>query len=83
MRPGRNPDSMTLRRLTIRGEAAMESAEAEGRLLLSEHDDVILRSYAAAGLLAAVMDELKSGVPKQVATETLKEALAELEALPS
>ncbi len=77
------PASLALRRLTIRGEAVMDEAAAEGRLLLAEHDDAIIRSYAAAGLLSAVLDELRAGVPKQVAAETLKDALAELEALPS
>ncbi|WP_156395995.1 hypothetical protein [Bosea sp. Leaf344] len=46
-------------------------------------DDPVIRSCAAAGLLAAVLDALNSGVPRIVAAETSKEAPAELEALPS
>lgn len=83
MAAGERPSSLALRRLTIRGEEVLEEAAAEARLLLRGHDDPVIRSYAAAGLLAAVLDELNSGVPRMVAAETLKEALAELEALPS
>jgi hypothetical protein len=73
----------TLRQLTMAGERAMSSVEAEGRVLLDGFPDDLLRSYAAAGLLAAALDELTSGVSREVAIEMLKDALLALEALPS
>lgn len=46
-------------------------------------DNPVIRSCAAAGLLAAILDALNSGVPRMVAAETSKEAPAELEGLAS
>ncbi|MEZ2410681.1 hypothetical protein AB6806_28200 [Bosea sp. RCC_152_1] len=71
------------RAITIAGEQAMSIVEAEGRILLDGYADDLIRSYAAAGLLTAALDELTSGISREVAIETLKGALLTLEALPS
>jgi hypothetical protein len=75
--------NVSLRQLTIAGEEAMILAEAEARALLDGHSNAIVRSYAAAGLLTAALDELTADVPREVAIEALKQALLTLDGLPS
>jgi hypothetical protein len=70
--------ALSLRKLTVAGERAMSLAEMEGKILLDAYPDGVVRAYAAAGLLAAVLDELNSGAPREVAIETLKQALLAL-----
>jgi hypothetical protein len=75
--------NVSLRQLTIVGEEAMILAEEEARALLDGYSNAIVRSYAAAGLLTAALDELTADVPRAVAIEALKQALLTLDALPS
>lgn len=81
--PAFEPKGSALRELTIVGERAMLRAEEEGRLLLSEYPDDVVRSYAASGLLMAALDELQTGVARDSATETLRNALLSLRGMPS
>jgi hypothetical protein len=81
--PASDPKGPALRELTIVGERAMLRAEEEGRLLLSEYPDEVVRSYAASGLLMAALDELQTGVARDSAADTLRDALLSLGGMPS
>lgn len=65
----------TLRQRTVLGERAMREAEEEGLVLIDTHADEIVRGYVATGLLSAALTELRSGVPRETAVQTLREVL--------
>jgi hypothetical protein len=77
------PKRSALRELTIIGEEAMLRAQEEGRILLSGYSNEVVRSYAASGLLMAALDELQTGVARDSAADTLREALIALGGMPS
>lgn len=69
---------MTIRALTIAGEAAMERAGLDARAIIEAHDDEVVRSYAATGLLMVAMAEIVTGLARDNAVEALSEMLREL-----
>jgi fructoselysine-6-P-deglycase FrlB-like protein len=74
---------MSIRALTITGEAAMDKAALDARAILDDHENEIIRSYAATGILMVALAEVTSGVAKECAIETLRGMLQELGGLPS
>ncbi|WP_186417316.1 hypothetical protein [Bosea sp. CS1GBMeth4] len=76
----RNSD---LRKLTVDGERVMLEVQAEARSILDAYPDEIVRAYAASGLMAAALDELRSGIARDSTDDTLRDVLAEIGRLPS
>jgi hypothetical protein len=83
--PGSSPArrQIDLRKLTIAGERAMAEAEEEARAILDEHENEILRSYAASGLLLAALDALKGAAARENAAQSLRAALLAMDEMPS